>query len=123
MQWFYDQLQKDVKTVLRGNSPTIAREQWHNFILSALEMIGHGDDSMDDATVDDAMDDATGDDATDKVVDDVLDKILDNAIEAYGLSARDVYEAIPFFGSHRKSHQWGVVRPEVRCPLQYCRAY
>jgi hypothetical protein len=56
-----------------------------------------GDDAMDDATGDDAMDDATGDDAMDDTtveVDEVLDKILDNAIEAYGSSARDVYRAI-----------------------------
>jgi hypothetical protein len=97
MQSFYDQLRKDVKTVLCSlsvdDSSTIAREDWRSLILSALEMI-HSDDSMDSATGDDAMDDGTGDDATDKVVDEVLDKILDNAIEAYGLSARDVYEAI-----------------------------
>ena len=46
-----------------------------------------------------SMDDAIGDDATDNAavkVDEILDKLLDHAIdhEAYGLSARDVYDAI-----------------------------
>jgi hypothetical protein len=52
---------------------------------------------MEDTTGGDAMDDTTGDDATNDAtveVDEVLDKVLDNAIEAYGSSARDVYRAI-----------------------------
>jgi hypothetical protein len=89
------------------DSSTIAKEilqyEWRGLILSARKMVRDGDDSMADATVDDAMDEATGDDAMDDAtgddatdhamieVDEVLDKLLDNAIEAYGLSARDVY--------------------------------
>jgi hypothetical protein len=57
----------------------LIREDWDNVILSALEMIRHGDDTTDNTTVE---------------VDKVVDKILDNAIEAYGSSARDVYKAI-----------------------------
>jgi hypothetical protein len=101
IQDFYNDLRQDVETVLCAlfvdDSSTIAvspekiiREEWRNLILSALEMIVHGDDSMNDATGDDATDNATVE------VDEVLDKILDNAIEAYGSSARDVYGAIFF---------------------------
>jgi hypothetical protein len=68
-------------------------------------MIGDGDDSMADATGDDAMDNATVE------VDEVLDKILDNAIEAYGSSARDVYGVLP--GWRRKLRHLCVVRPDV----------
>jgi hypothetical protein len=77
-----------VETVLRSLSVDDIIEERRNLILSALEMIREGGDSMDDATGDDAMDDTTVE------VDEVLDKILDNAIEAYGSSARDVYRAI-----------------------------
>ena len=108
MQPFYDNLRQDVETVLCSpsvdSSSTIAvspvkliREKWRSLILSAVEMIRDGDGTMDDATEDDATDDATGDEATNNVaveIDDVLDKLLDNAIEAYGSSPRDVYEAI-----------------------------
>jgi hypothetical protein len=92
-------LSVDDSSTIAVSPEKIIREEWRNLILSALEMIVHGDDSMNDATGDDATDDATGDDATDNAtveVDEVLDKILDNAIEAYGSSARDVYGAIFF---------------------------
>jgi hypothetical protein len=91
MQLFYDDLRMDVETVLCSppvdDSPTMAvsptkmiREDWHDQILSALQMIrDERDDAVNDATVE---------------VDEVLDKILDNAIEAYGSAARDVYAAI-----------------------------
>jgi hypothetical protein len=74
MQTVYNDLRQDVETVIRSRSvdggSTIAvspenliREDWHNLIYSALEMI-EGDSYMDDAkTGDDAMDDATGNDA------------------------------------------------------------
>jgi hypothetical protein len=117
MQTVYNDLRQDVETVIRSRSvdggSTIAvspenliREDWHNLIYSALEMIegdsymddATGDDVMDDAkTGDDAMDDATGNDAMDNAtveVDEVLGKIVDNTIQAYGSSARDVYAAI-----------------------------
>lgn len=50
-------------------------------------MINDGDDCVDGAT-------GVVHGATDNATAEVLDKILDNAIEAYGPSARDVYGAI-----------------------------
>ncbi|KAN0102505.1 hypothetical protein V8E52_011877, partial [Russula decolorans] len=111
IQWFYDDLRQHVETVLFSPSPSVddsstkavspkemIREDWRNLILSVLEMIGDGDDSMDDATGDGTMAGLTGDNAMDNArvlgVDGVLDKLLDNAIEAYGLSAQDIYGAI-----------------------------
>ena len=108
MQPFYGNLRQDVETVLCSpsvdSSSTIAvspvksiRIGWRSLILFTVEMIRDADGTMDDETEDDATDDAAGDDATNNVtveMDDVLDKLLDNAIEAYGLSPRDVYEAI-----------------------------
>jgi hypothetical protein len=65
-------------TILADGSSTIPVSHWHGQIFSALQMIrDERDDSKYGATVDE-----------------VLDRILNNAIEAYGSSARDVYMAI-----------------------------
>ena len=61
----------------------LRRNGWKELILWALKMIAHRVISVDDSTGD------TANNATINV-DKVLDKILDNAIEAYGSSARDV---------------------------------
>jgi hypothetical protein len=90
-------LSVDDSSTIAVSPKKLIHDDWRNLIISALEMIGDGDDSMADTTGDDAMADATGNDAMDNAtveVDEVLDKILDNAIEAYGSSARDVYGAI-----------------------------
>ena len=79
---------------------------WKELILWALKTIADRVISVDDSTGDEPMDDATGDgdeamtgdtaNCATIDVDKVLDKILDHTIEAYGSSARDVYNAIVF---------------------------
>ena len=103
IQLFYDVLRQDVETALHSPSVddssiiSMIREEWHNLIVSTLEIIRDRGNSMDDTTGDDAMNDATGDGTTDNAtvgVDEVVDKLLDNVIEAYGSSPREVYQAI-----------------------------
>jgi hypothetical protein len=79
----------DSPTMPVGGSSTLPVDpSKHDQILSALERIR---DEREDATYG-------------ATVDEVLDKILDNAIEAHGSSARDVYRNhLP--GSRRKTHR------------------
>ena len=115
IQSFYNDLRKDVETVLCflsvDNSLTISlkHQEWCNLIVSALEAIK---DSNIEATEHNVVEEdrirsdgtrshVTGDDAMDNTtvtVDEVLDKLLDNAIGVYGFSAQDIYGAISLPG-------------------------
>ena len=107
IQSFYDDLRQDVATVLYATSDDkkIIHEEWRNVIDSALEVII---DSMVYATEDHATEGNAMNDVS-VTIDKVLDKLLDNITEAYGSSARDVYEAI---------HGPGVARESIDRPLR-----
>jgi hypothetical protein len=81
MQKRYNYFQKVVEMVLAslsdGPTTSVTKAQ-HDQIVSALEMIR---DNRDDLKYNPSLDE-------------VLDRILDNAIEAFGSAARDVYMAI-----------------------------
>jgi hypothetical protein len=130
-----------VETVIRSlsadNSSTVVvtpedliRGDWHNLILSALEMIrdennnymddATGDDDMDDATGDDATDDSTGDDATDNAtVDDATDNATgDDATDNATVEVDEVLDklldyTIQAYGSSARDVYAAIVSPRL----------